>query len=371
MTAAAVAVAVALVLRRLLLPPPPARIPDAPDTADDPLGRGRPDANDQPPRRSLGPIRIPGRRPSVDAVETALAAAAWCEDTARRVRSGDTLRVAADRPRPPAVDADRRLLDGVLADLDRHGGASAEVLDRCAERLRARAADRREIRLQSAPARLSARVMTLVPMVTLALLTATNPGVRAHLATTAGLVALTVGGGLNLVGWRWMRRLIGRSAQPDGDPVALLAEPVESIMLAVRSGRSLGAAVDGVVDDAAPAIAPHLIELRWRLVHGWTLADALAGLGDRLGPRARAMIDGLVAAERYGGPLTTVLDRMVTEIDADRRDRAARLARTLPVRLSAPLVTCTLPSFVLIALAPAIAAALASLRAGPLATTGR
>ena len=286
------------------------------------------------------------------------------------MRSGDTLTAAIDHPLPDGDASDRRLVDGVLADLGHHGGPAAEVLDRCAERLRARAADRREVRLQSAPARLSARVMTLVPAITLALLTATAPGVRSHLTTTAGLVVLTVGALLNFVGWWWMRRLITGGTRRRDDPVGHLAEPIESIMLAVRSGRSLGAAVEAAADAADPVIAPHLLELRWRTVHGWTLADALAGFGDRLGPRGRAMIDGLVTAERYGGPLVTVLDRMITEIDADRRDRAAGLARTLPVRLSAPLVLCTLPSFVLIALAPAVAAALASLRAGPLAVIG-
>ena len=38
-------------------------------------------------------------------------------------------------------------------------------------------------------------------------------------------------------------------------------------------------------------------------------------------------------------------------------------ARRLPVRLTFPLVTCTLPSFVLLAIAPAVIGALSTLRA--------
>ncbi len=373
MNAAVTAGLVALALRRLVLPPPAARRPAGDARPRVPTRRAtrRPTWTIDAPVRLVaerGIRRSTHRQP--DTIVTALDLAAWCEDTARRMRSGDTLTAAIDHPLPDGDASDRRLVDGVLADLGHHGGPAAEVLDRCAERLRARAADRREVRLQSAPARLSARVMTLVPAITLALLTATAPGVRSHLTTTAGLVVLTVGALLNFVGWWWMRRLITGGTRRRDDPVGHLAEPIESIMLAVRSGRSLGAAVEAAADAADPVIAPHLLELRWRTVHGWTLADALAGFGDRLGPRGRAMIDGLVTAERYGGPLVTVLDRMITEIDADRRDRAAGLARTLPVRLSAPLVLCTLPSFVLIALAPAVAAALASLRAGPLAVIG-
>lgn len=371
-SAAVTAGLLALALRRLLIPPPPPRRPDVRPRSPQGQGTLRPVA--QRSRRTARLIDAARNRRAhrrrIDPVVTALEIAGWCEDTARRVRSGDTLTAASDRPRPDGETADLRLVDGVLADLAQHGGPAAEVLDRCAERLRARAADRREVRLQSAPARLSARVMTLVPAITLGLLTATAPGVRSHLTTTPGIAVLMAGAVLNLAGWWWMRRLITGGTRRD-DPVGHLAEPIESIMLAVRAGRSLGTAVETVADTADPVVAPHLIELRWRVVHGWTLADALAGLGDRLGARGRAMIDGLVTAERYGGPLLTVLDRMISDIDADRRDRAAGLARTLPIRLSAPLVLCTLPSFVLIALAPAVAAALASLRAGPLAVIGR
>jgi tight adherence protein C len=368
--AAVIAGAMVLAVRRLLLPPPRARRPD-----DAPAPHGvttitAPRADPATPRLPrLTSLGRRGPRPP-DPAATARSLAAWCEDTARRVRSGDTLTVAAATPRPEGTDVDQRLVDGVLADLARHGGPSAEVLDRCAERLRARAADRRETRLQSAPARLSARIMTFLPVVTLGLLSVTTPGVRSQLASGPGIAAVLVGGSLNLVGWWWMRRLISAGTRRRDDPVGHLAEPIESVMLAVRSGRSLASAIDGIVDSVDPVLGPHLVELRWRIVHGWTLADALAGFGDRLGPRGRSMIDGLITAERYGGPLTPVLDRMVDEIDGERRDQTARLARTLPVRLSAPLVMCTLPSFVLIALAPAVAAALASLRGGPLALVG-
>lgn len=359
--AAVIAGALVLALGRLLLPPPRARRPDiAPATLD---------ASPAPRPPQLSALRLRQRR-TTDPVTTARALAVWCEDTARRVRSGDTLSTASATTRPAGIAVDKRLVDGVLADLSRHGGPSAEVLDRCAERLRARAADRREVRLQSAPARLSARIMTFLPIATVCLLTATTPGVRTQLASGPGIAASVLGGSLNLAGWWWMRRLIGAGTRRRDDPVGHLAEPIESVMLAVRSGRSLGSAIDGIVESADPELEPHLVELRWRIVHGWTLADALAGFGDRLGARGRSMIDGLISAERYGGPLTPVLDRMVDEIDDDRRDHAARLASTLPVRLSAPLVVCTLPSFVLIALAPAVAAALASLRGGPLALIG-
>jgi tight adherence protein C len=56
-----------------------------------------------------------------------------------------------------------------------------------------------------------------------------------------------------------------------------------------------------------------------------------------------------------------VLDQLTIEIRAARRRLDQAAARKLPVRLSFPLVTCTLPSFVLLAIAPAVIAALSSL----------
>ncbi len=66
---------------------------------------------------------------------------------------------------------------------------------------------------------------------------------------------------------------------------------------------------------------------------------------------------------RDGLPLAPVLDRLTDEASAGRRRQGEAAARRLPVRLSFPLVACTLPSFVLLAIAPAVLGALSTLRA--------
>ena len=50
------------------------------------------------------------------------------------------------------------------------------------------------------------------------------------------------------------------------------------------------------------------------------------------------------------------------DIRTERRRHAERHARTLPVRLAFPLVLCTLPSFVLVAIVPALLGAVSTLR---------
>lgn len=198
-------------------------------------------------RRAAEPIarrrRTPGNRASRrsrtnDATEAA-DVAAWCEAMARLVRSGSTLAAAIRTAEPSAPAADQvaavlhrlergaRLADALqVSSGSRHvelaltvlracainGGPPAEPLDRAATALRGRARDAAERRTQSAQARLSALVMTVLPMAMLAVLLATSPATRAASATPAGLLVVGLGAVLNLVGWRWMRRIIERAA---------------------------------------------------------------------------------------------------------------------------------------------------------------
>lgn len=170
----------------------------------------------------------------------ASAVADWCDDIVRHTRSGSSLRDAvATIPDDPATarataslrlaidrgaavtDATDRVEDpgphlrlalSVIATASRIGGPSAAAIDRTAVVLRARAADLDDRTTHTAQARLSAHVMTAVPLLTLAVLTATDGDVRSVVTSTIG--ALCVGAGLvvNAIGWWWMRRIIGTSS---------------------------------------------------------------------------------------------------------------------------------------------------------------
>ena len=81
------------------------------------------------------------------------------------------------------------------------------------------------------------------------------------------------------------------------------------------------------------------------------------------GPIGRELAAAPWRADRDGLPLAPVLDRLAAEARAARRRAGEAAARRLPVRLTFPLVICTLPSFVLLAIAPAVLGALSTLRA--------
>jgi tight adherence protein B len=173
-------------------------------------------------------------RPDADSV------AGWCDDLSRRVRAGSTLRDAlmvtgSSSPALAAVIAEVRhrlergaSIDEALADLvrdDGHlalavavivsaarlGGPSAQPLDRAAAALRLRSADGQERVAHSAQARMSAHVLTLVPLGFLALMLTVDADVRQATTTPTGAAIIAVGLALNGIGWLWMRWVIGRT----------------------------------------------------------------------------------------------------------------------------------------------------------------
>lgn len=170
------------------------------------------------------------------------AMAEWCEHAARSLRAGASLpRALADASGSapvagttlaPALAALERghglgaalatlpadpstpsgLVVAVLGACADLGGPAARPLDRTAATLHARAAERAERLTASAQARLSARVLTVLPFGTLTLLALAEPATRAAVATPAGLACVSIGGLANAAGWWWMRQVIARSA---------------------------------------------------------------------------------------------------------------------------------------------------------------
>ena len=161
--------------------------------------------------------------------------AALLDGIARQVRSGESLTSAAideigdsspmravlDRldigdsmtDALKAVDTDHgdlALTVQALSAAAHLGGPIAATLDEAAAVLRERAAARAERRAHGSQARLSARVLTVVPLgFAVWSATASQRTRDVYISTAAGGVCAICGLALNLVGWRWMRRIIG------------------------------------------------------------------------------------------------------------------------------------------------------------------
>ncbi|MEO6653529.1 MAG: type II secretion system F family protein [Ilumatobacteraceae bacterium] len=147
---------------------------------------------------------------------------------------------------------------------------------------------------------------------------------------------------------------------------AALPDTIEIVIIGVRAGLTPAAAFTMAAEHAEAALAPALAEAVQHMHRGRRLADALGALPDWLGPAADSFTDALTTADRYGLPIEPVLDRLTIDVRTERSHHAQEQARTLPVKLAFPLVVCTLPSFVLLAIVPAVLGALSTLRGGAL-----
>jgi Flp pilus assembly protein TadB len=113
----------------------------------------------------------------------------------------------ADSP----ADADLALTLQALSAAARLGGAVAVTLDAAAAVLRDRAAGRAERVAHSAQARLSARVLTIVPLGFAAWSAFGSQRTReVYIDTLAGSACALLGLLLNLTGWLWMKRIVAR-----------------------------------------------------------------------------------------------------------------------------------------------------------------
>lgn len=140
-----------------------------------------------------------------------------------------------------------------------------------------------------------------------------------------------------------------------------LPDAIELLVLTVQAGLTPHQAVRNLVSIAPPSLRSAFESVCHRLDRGDPLADALNALHDEVGTSADPVVDAIASAERYGLPLAPVLERLADEARSARRRLGEADARRLPVTLSFPLVMCTLPSFVLLAIAPSVLAAISSL----------
>lgn len=154
----------------------------------------------------------------------------------------------------------------------------------------------------------------------------------------------------------------GRRRRRSADLDEHFADAVDLVLLAVRCGHLPLQAMRVVGPRLAPGVRTAFEQVDAAARSGRRFADALEALPAALGDRAHALADAFATADRDGLPLAPVLERLAAEARHDRRRRSDARSRQLPVRLAFPLVLCTLPSFVLLAVAPLLLAALHTIR---------
>ncbi|QNE37613.1 hypothetical protein F1C12_08530 [Leifsonia shinshuensis] len=217
------------------------------------------------------------------------------------------------------------------------GASIAPALRGAAEALRDRAGAERDIATALAGPRATARLMSWLPAVGVAMAYGIGVDVIGTLVTgPLGWVAAISGGGLLVAGRSWTRSLI-RSASRAG-PVPGIEHDLTAIALA--GGLSVPAA-RATIADVARRVGLDLV------AEGDTSVDRVLRIAERAGAPA---IELLAAEARQ--------ERRTARADGRRR------AELLAVRLLLPLGVCVLPAFVLLGVVPVILAMMSSTIAG-------
>ena len=153
---------------------------------------------------------------------------------------------------------------------------------------------------------------------------------------------------------RRRRRAVGHGLP---DTLDLLAVNLEAGHLPIEAIRVLRPFL-------APELADAFGEVLARHERGERTAGALAALPERLGTAGLGLVDALVQTDRAGLAFGPAVERLASEARAAPAPARRGVHRELPVRLSFPLVACTLPTFVLVAIVPSLIGALSSIRVG-------
>lgn len=144
-----------------------------------------------------------------------------------------------------------------------------------------------------------------------------------------------------------------------------MPDVIDLFAVAIASGLNTRLALRAVAERAPPGTLTDALRQVGQDVTatGERLADTIERLPNELGSEdVRPLVSAITDAERYGARLGPTLDRLADDARRTRQRRAEEAARRIPVKLLFPLVTCILPAFGLLTVAPLIAGGLRALR---------
>lgn len=323
--------------------------------------------------------------------EGLVALSSMCDAVARALKSGrpshEALAGAIERQSPfsPHWDGTRRLIlagDSVSHTLDHLAGSpTAPADDRlCAELLNAAivgptpvaagvehaaavlrdvAASRADLAVATSQARLSALILTVLPLVVLAGGFLTNQSFRASVTSLPVFVPMALGIALNRVGWAWITRLLDSVARTTAR--FELAEIVDRVCVSLMAGCTLAQACELLHGRGSSNNRWIGSEIAARVREGAALADCLEPLAASYSLQGRLFADVLVGAERDGLPIVATVARIAQDVRIERRRRVDTAIRQIPVKLTIPLVVCVLPGFLLTTLVPLVASSVGAL----------
>jgi Flp pilus assembly protein TadB len=239
-------------------------------------------------------------------------------------------------------------------------GNPAAVLQAAASVIRERRAAAANAATHSTQATASATLLTGLPVAVCGVGMMASRSFRHTVFTAQGAAVTLAGLVLNMIGWVVIRRII-RAAAHLGGPEAAFNDAAELVVIALRAGELPAAAIEWVSLGGDPLVRPAFAAVVVAHRRGRRLAEALHELVEICGPVAVPFTEAIAAAELDGLPLAPVIERISADVRAERTRLHDIAVRRLPVRLTLPLVACTLPAFALLTITPMVIAAVQGL----------
>lgn len=225
-----------------------------------------------------------------------------------------------------------------------HGVFVPSALEQVLTTLRTRHAIRAEIRTASAQAMFTVRILTYLPIVGFVIVVLSSPDMRGRFFHLSTLVVLALGLFLNRLGAKWIHTVIAHTMHRPVDETVALSEQLAA---SLRAGCSLTESLHSWegLSVAGSAVAQ-------AMMRGERIESALHHL-----PHTTAgyrLAHTIQSAHKDGLPLMDTVHRLTSDTHNDMRSATETLIRQLPGRLTAPVVLCILPSFLIIAVVPLI-----------------
>ncbi|CAN5301174.1 hypothetical protein BH20ACT22_BH20ACT22_08550 [soil metagenome] len=258
---------------------------------------------------------------------------------ARRISLGATNDGAVGSLQP-FFGPDAEALRAALATCSEAGGDAPLMLERIARNIHSRAALAEAGRASGSGALLSGRLVAGLPLAFVPLM----PLARVPVFDGTGLLLLTFGVALAFGGLRWVSALM--PLPPPDDGAAAVADVAAAVL---EGGTSLQAAFLIASRQAPETVAVPMQRAARLVALGLTWPDALGRLDN---PGLIDLAAALRMSQRFGLPVSEALEAFSARRRAEQARTFEAAMRRAPVLMVIPLVTCVLPSYLLLGLGP-------------------
>lgn len=169
-------------------------------------------------------------------------------------------------------------------------------------------------------------------------------------------------GALAIVLWTLRRRRHSRARRLRLATLHALPDTIDILAAGLRAGCSNSDLLRLAARSAPEPLKAHFVAAIRQFDDGARMGEALGSLARSVGPEIEPLVSVLHDGDHLGIPIDERIARLSADARATRRRLTETSARELPVRLTLPIVTCILPSFVAIVIVPVLIGTLADLR---------